>query len=71
MPAIPELIAYSFVNILPPLVLALLPFRESLRLPGKWVVGLALVLCALDALTSYFAFVYDVAGAMTVPLISL
>ena len=66
MPAIPELIAYSFVNILPPLVLALLPFRESLRLPGKWVVGLALVLCALDALTSYFAFVYDVAGAMTV-----
>lgn len=55
MPGIVELAAYTAVNILPLLALALLPFRDSLRLPGRWVALLAAALCAVDGWTSWLA----------------
>jgi len=51
-----KLIAYTIVNIIPLVVLALLPFRDSLRLPLRWIVPLALLLCGLDAASSWWAF---------------
>ncbi len=49
------LIAYSLVNILPLLVLALLPFRDSLRLRVQWIAVLALLLCAVNAAASWWS----------------
>ncbi len=46
---------YSLVNILPLLVLALLPFRDSLRLRVRWVGLLAVVLCAANAAASWYS----------------
>ncbi len=48
-----KLIAYTLVNILTPLVLALLPFRDSLRLRLRWIVLLSVILCALNATASW------------------
>ncbi len=55
MTGLPNLIVYTLVNILPPLALALLPFRDSLRLRPGWIGALALLLCALDAASSWWA----------------
>ncbi len=49
------LIAYSLVNILPLVVLALLPFRDSLRLRPQWIAVLALLLCAANAAASWWS----------------
>ncbi len=46
--------AYSLVNILPPMVLALLPFRDSLRLRPRWLGPLALLLWVVDAVSSWY-----------------
>jgi len=50
-----KLIVYTLVNILPLLVLALLPFRDSLRLRVWWIGLLALFLCVVDAASSWWA----------------
>ncbi len=47
--------AYSLVNILPLTVLALLPFRDSLRLRLRWIAPLALLLCAANAAASWWS----------------
>ncbi len=55
MPSILEVAFFTLVNILPLLFLALLPFRDSLRLPVKWVVALSLGLCVIDFATSWMS----------------
>ncbi len=52
MTELPNLIACTMVNILPLLVLALLPFRDSLRLRLRWIVVLAVLLCVIYATAS-------------------
>ncbi len=49
MTELPNLIACTMVNIFPLLVLALLPFRDSLRLHLRWIVVLAVLLCVIYA----------------------
>lgn len=49
------LMAYSIVNILPLAVLALLPFRDSLRLRPPWIGVLLLLLCAANAAASWYS----------------
>ncbi len=49
-----KLIAYTMVNILPLLVLALLPFRDSLRLPLRWIGLLTVLLCAANATVTWW-----------------
>lgn len=67
MPSIPELIFYTLVNILPLLFLALLPFRDSLRLPVKWVAALSFGLCVIDFTTSWMsAYIPDSGDILTV-----
>ncbi len=46
---------YSLVNILPLLVLALLPFRDSLRLRLRWIGLLTVVLCVANAAASWYS----------------
>jgi len=53
MTELPNLIVYTMVNILPLLVLALLPFRDSLRLPLRWIAVLAVLLCTVNATASW------------------
>jgi len=48
-----KLIVYTLVNIVPLVVLALLPFRDSLRLPVGWLAVLTAVLCAANATASW------------------
>ncbi len=55
MTELPNLIVYTMVNILPLLVLALLPFRDSLRLSLRWIAAMALLLCVVDAASSWWA----------------
>jgi len=50
----PKLIVYTLVNILPLVVLALLPFRDSLRLPLRWIGLLTVLLCAANAAVSWW-----------------
>lgn len=66
MPTVPEYIFYTLVNILPLLFLALLPFRDCLRLPVRWVAALALCLCAIDGLTIWVARNFGSAGMFSV-----
>ncbi len=49
-----RIIAYTMVNILPLLVLALLPFRDSLRLPLRWIGLLTVLLCAANATVTWW-----------------
>lgn len=48
MPGIPELACYTLVNIIPILVLALLPFRKNLRVAPGWVLLMTAALCLLN-----------------------
>jgi len=50
-----KLTAYTLVNILPLVVLALLPFRDSFRLRVQWIGVVTVVLCAANATASWFA----------------
>jgi len=51
----PNLIVYTLVNILPLVVLALLPFRDSLRLRPGWIALLTVFLCVANATASWFS----------------
>lgn len=55
MPAVWEIICYSLVDILPFVTLALLPFRNHLRLPIRWIIWLFITLCAISGLLSWLA----------------
>ena len=50
-----KLAAYTLVNILPLMVLALLPFRDSLRVRVRWLAVLALLLCMANAAASWWS----------------
>ncbi len=50
-----KLIVYTLVNIFPLVVLALLPFRDSLRLRVGWIGLLTVMLCAANAAASWYS----------------
>ncbi len=63
MPAVWEIICHALVNILPFVTLALLPFRNHLRLPIRWIVGLFITLCAISGLLSWLALCFPGSAA--------
>lgn len=55
MPGIPELTCYALVNIVPILVLALLPFRNNLRVAPGGVLLMTAALCLLDGVAAWLS----------------
>ena len=58
MPGIAELAVYTAVNIFPLLLLALLPFRDNLRMPVRWTAAVAVLLWVMDGLVFWVALWY-------------
>lgn len=55
MPGIPELACYAVVNIVPFLILALLPFRNNLRVARGWIALITVVLCVQCGVFSWLS----------------
>ena len=71
MPGIAELAVYTAVNIFPLLLLALLPFRDNLRMPVRWTAAVAVLLWVMDGLVFWVALWYGIREMLTVFSVAL
>ena len=71
MPVIAELAVYTAVNIFPLLLLALLPFRDNLRMPVRWTAAVAVLLWVMDGLIFWVALWYGIREMLTVFSVAL